>query len=280
MDFTKYKVIDYETTKLRCYDGAQIFSYCIGHHDGTVDVRRLDGKDGIRNRKLLVDFWQDTSIRKIIHNSKYELSMNYVEGIDVPSGTEIHDTMFMSQLLRNLAPSHALDYLCWELRDPARYRYGKQEFNSKELDSLVKGEGKRLGSYQLIDKELMHVYQVADGQRPMLLFQLWFEKFLTDPLLYSDYRNEVALAITTQAIESYGVRIDVEACIQLVAWLEERLDANQNNVYKILGRFINLGSPKQLIRLLYGEMQLPIYSFTKSKQPCVDKDIIIQLRGE
>ena len=41
--------------------------------------------------------------------------MLHYEGINLPIETTIHDTMIQSQLLRNLAPSHTLDYLCWEL---------------------------------------------------------------------------------------------------------------------------------------------------------------------
>ena len=283
MDFTSYQVIDYETTKLRPYDGARIFSYCICHCDGTVERCRLDHKDkelNRRNRQRLILFWNDTSIKKIMHNAKYELAINDVAGIAVPEGTELHDTMLISQLFRNLAPAHGLAWLDWELRDPQRYHFGGKEFGSRELDKFIKAEGKRLGSYQYIDHKLMDIYQIADGQRTMLLFLLWYEELLSDQALYADYRNEIDLVVATQRMEAHGLNIDPEACLSLIKWLEIEIDKIQHDTYKLLGRFMNLGSPKQLIRLLYGELGFPIYAFTKSKQPATDKDTILQLREE
>lgn len=283
IDFSRHKVIDYETTGLNPFGGARVFAYCIGHHDGHVDRYRLDTSNKTANRdnrKRLVDFWQDTSLVKVAHNIKYEIEMTMAEGIRIPKTTVMHDTMIQSQVLRNLAPSHKLSVLAWELRDPERYHFGNRTFNSKELDQFVHAEGKRLGGFDKIDDRLMEVYQVADGQRPMLLHRLWLPILYAREQVYSDYQNEIALIRATADMESYGIAIDPDACRDLVRWLEDSLDNVQQQTYKLLGRFVNLGSPSQLIRLLYGELGFPIYEFTKSKQPSVDKEVVTQLRND
>ena len=127
MEACKITSFDIETTGLNAYAGKKIFAYCIGYSilsaegesiDCKVDVRRLDHKDNRKNKrnwKRLQRYWLDTSIIKVIHNAKFELHFLKMAGIVIPKDSIIHDTIIMSQILRNLAPSHALDYLCWEL---------------------------------------------------------------------------------------------------------------------------------------------------------------------
>lgn len=264
-----YKVFDIETTGLNPRID-KIFSYCIGHWDGSVDVYRLDHKSkkiNRRNWKILVKFFEDTSISKIAHNYKFELGFLKSHGINVPEETVWHDTMLMSQLLRNLAPSHALDFLGWELFGYTRTR-----------DKKVKQLGNQLGGYHLIPEPLMHPYQIDDGIRPMVLFQLWHHLFTSNPALNNDYINELQLVRTTQRLESYGMCVDVKNARALLKETRIKFRQTQEDTRKYLGEYFNLNSDKQLVPLLYERMGFPILKLTKNKNPSTDKDTLFELK--
>lgn len=291
-NFNKYKVIDYETYNdfdfefaVRPYHKAtHIFSYCIGDSKGNVDVRRLDTDNKQYNRTSWINlfrFWKDTAIEKIGHNIKFEINLNSSHKIPLPKDSLLHDTMIMSQMLRNLLPSHKLSFLNWELNDPEIYKIENRNLNSKELDKLVEQEAKKLSGYHRVNKELMQIYQIADGQRPMLLFMTFFPYILESEKLYRDYLNEMEVIKVTSKMEKYGLLVDRDNCQELIIDLERKLKINEKETYDLLGRFINLGSPKQLIRILYYDFyNFPIYEYTINKEPSVDKDVLLLLKQD
>ena len=179
---------DVETTGLD-YRTSEIFSFCIGHMDGSSEVFRLDQSKRAKRVGLarLKEFFADPSIGKIAHNFKFELHFLRKLGIFIHPDTVWHDTMLMSRILRNLAPSHTLEYLCWEIGDYyIDTPYGK--FNSREIDKKVSDQASARGKrYDRVDKDLMYWYQIADAERPILLFTVWEQEFKKNFQLYKDY---------------------------------------------------------------------------------------------
>lgn len=288
-DLSLCQSIDYETKNSVNYEWAvrpfhkhtKIFSYCIGHPEGNVEVYRLDNKnrqENFNNFNRLKNFWADTSIRKVSHNSKFEIAMTLQAGIDIPENSIIHDTMIESQMLRNLSPRHGLAWLCYELNDTQEYEYHGKKFNSQELDKYVAAEGKRLRGYDKIDKELMYIYQVADGQRPLLLHSIFFKDIISKEKLYKDYLNELDLIRVTYYMEKEGLYIDRDKCNELLNWLSEELKKLPYETEKELRYFVNLGSDKSVSHILFNQLQLPVIEFTDKGQPSTDKDTIIALK--
>jgi DNA polymerase I len=272
---TSVAAFDVETTGLRAYHGDRIFAYCIGHHDGRVDVYRLDNADERKNRRsmtVLRRFFADTSIAKIAHNYKFELAMLRALGIDVPDDTVWHDTMIISQLLRNLAPSHALDRVAFEL-------FGYPRDNDRAVDAA-----KKSGRMMNVDVDLMTRYQIDDGVRTMLLYRLWCEDSKdmhpdTNPELWHDYLNEIALIRATQRMEEYGLMVDDEGIDGLLVWLEDQYQQVQSDTFAYLGELINLKSDTKVRALLYQRMKFPVLRLSKrGKMPSVDKDTIFELK--
>lgn len=263
-----YNAFDFETTGLSPYKGAKIFAFCITDEKGNVRVYRLDGPKAQReeNWQILVDFFLDPTIGKIAHNLKFELSFVNCAGLEIAEGTEFHDTMIMSQLFRNLAPSHSLDYLCWEL---ARY--------SRQLDIEVRAANKAYNGYQNIPEPLMHAYQIADGERGMLLFQLWWP-LIQKEAFFEDYLNEIKLVIVAERMQAYGIDLCMPETNKLIEWLEDELEKVQNETFDMFGEFINLNSADQVNSLLYQRLGLPVMEYTKSKKPATGKDALLKLR--
>jgi DNA polymerase-1 len=267
-----YQVFDVETDGLNPYHGDKVFAFCIGDYDYNVKVYRLDHNDEMlnkKNRKILQDFFTNTSIAKIAHNFKFELMMLLeAEGINVPEGTVWHDTMIMSQLLRNLAPSHALAYLGWEL-----FGY------DKSLDKEVARLGKMYGNYQRIPISLMTEYQKADGIRPMLLFKLFYPELKSNGKLYNDYINEIELVKTTYRLESFGIEISHKNINEILVWLNKEFRQVQENTKEYLNEYINLNSDMKLRALLFDRMGFPILKHTKTRKASTDKDVLLELKA-
>lgn len=282
--------IDYETKNSQDYKLAvrpfhphtSIFSYCIGHIDGTVDIRRLDNRNKEENNynfQLLKKFWNDTSIIKISHNSKFEYAMTRQAGIDIPENTVLHDTMIQHMMLKNLSLQNGLAHLCYEYHDPEIYIYLGKKFNSRELDSYVHKEGKRLRGFDRIPKDLFDIYQLADGQRAILLHQLFFPEIACKEKLLSDYYNELDLIKVTYDMEKIGLMIDRERCEELIEWLQRELYELPHQIEKEIGYFVNLGSDKQVAHVLFSQYGFPILEFTDKGIPSTDKDVLIELKN-
>jgi len=269
--------IDIETTGLNPYKGAEIFSYCIGWdvdngEDCRVEVFRLD-KDETRNKqnwRILREFFADSSIVKIAHNYKFELGFLLQAGIDIPENTTWHDTMIMSQMLRNISVSHALSYLCWELGG-----------YSREIDEKVKDSAKAVGgNYRLINEDLMTEYQIADGERPLLLYYTFFQRLTEDKKLYKCYLQEIELVKVTQRMESLGIMIDRQNINELQDWLENELDKVQRESFALLGEYVNLNSDDQVARILFRKYQFPMRKLTETGKESTDKDVLSEMRKE
>ena len=275
----KIQSFDVETTGLNPYLGAQIFAFCIGHGDtGKVEVFRLDEKNPKLNTlalQRLRKFFADTTIEKVAHNYKFELGFLKMLGIDIPENTVWHDTMIMAQIYRNDEIKYSLDYLCW--------KYGKYVCSE---DAIVEKQARARGSkehprFDLVDRDVMYRYQVADGERPLLLYGMYHDALLENPLLYADYLNEIALVRVTQEMEQRGLLYSVKEGTKL-HWFLDGEDAvamktildNTNNPQ------FNLDSPKQLADLLYIQLKLPIIAYTDGGSPSTNKDTLMTLDKE
>lgn len=261
---------DTETTGLDVHGDARMFAYSVCDTSGNTEVFRVDQKG---KRKVAIsylkNFFKDTSKEKIMHNSKFDLLVVMKEGIKIPKNSVIHDTMIQSQLLRNLAPSHSLDYLCWELCGWSR-----------ELDKKISTMGKALGGYQHIPVPFMNKYQDWDAQRTQLLHQTFYPDIEKNPKLYKDYLNELALIRTTIRLEQHGILLSRNNCAKLIQWLQDELEHTREESFEKLGEYVNLNSSAQIARILYKKYNMPIIKLTKSKKPATDKATLAKLRED
>lgn len=260
-----YMVLDYETTGLNFYgkDKHRWFSFSLSRiEDGYTEV--FYGRSP-SNVKILRDFWRDTSIAKIAHNTKFEITVTVADGIIIPKETELHDTMIMAQYIDNSLMSYALDSLT-NLFTNYTTEYDKEV----ERWSAMTG-----GRYDKIPKEIMIPYQIADGERTALLFNLFYDDLKKDRNLYEMYQYEIELLRVTQKIEERGIKIDRSEINKMIEEYHQILLDIQNRIYEICGTFINLNSPKQVSELLFSHYKLPAVSVNKSGSVAIDKDCLL-----
>lgn len=255
---------DVETTGLRPYHGDKIFAWATCDESGDIKVSRLDSGATLAS---LQSFFDDTSIAKVAHNAKFEMSMLDMCGINIPKNTIWHDTMLMVQEIKNDLYSYKLEDLCWT--------FGGY---SRALDTEVHQKGREYGGFQRVPKPLMSAYQWADVERTMLLYKLFWPKIRADADLLQDYLVEIALLNPTRKMEKRGIMIHIENINNKLIGIDDRLYELQEHVRKEYGSYINLGSSKQIARLLFDRLSFPVIAKTKSGAPKCDKDVLMQLR--
>jgi len=267
-----YIAFDIETTGLDPYRGAKTFAWASCDEIGNTLVSR---NDEIDFREKLQKFFNDVSVSKVCHNFHFEMAMLLEEGYLIPEETEWHDTMLLSQLLENLAVSHALDVVSERYSpdvDQRRYWRG--------IDEKIQKAFKIYGSYDKIPKKLMDQYQRNDVERTELLFLTLFPIVKKSEKLYQDYLNEIELVKTTIAMERRGLMLAKNECNILLEWMNKEIDHTDKRSNEILKDRINLNSGKQVSHVLYNVLKLPILCTTKSGAPSVDKNTLEELRNK
>ena len=255
-----HNTFDIETTGLNQFTD-KIFSYCIGTHKGKVAVHR----GYVNQTEKLQSFFDNVSVEKIAHNFKFELSFLRKSKVSVPKDTVWHNTMIMSKLLHNLRPSYKLEDLWYELDDEANLKI------DKKVQTQASARG---GRYDRVDKDLFYEYQVMDGVRPMLLFDLYYPTIKNDEKLYKEYRNEIEFTKVCIKMEEEGICVDVKETENLIDDLQRKINKIHEEVYELEGEFINIKSDNKVRHLLYKKYRLPILGLTKSGLPSVEKDVI------
>lgn len=265
----KAVAFDTETTGFELYRGHKMFSWSWADEDGNVGVHRVDSlKKGVRKKSMdaLQALFDDTSTAKVCHNLKFDLAAILGAGIQVPKNTVFHDTIIMSQMLQNLAPTHALEKLCSTLCNYPTTN-----------DELVKKYTRGGKGYHTVPKKIMDAYQKDDVVRTMLLFQLWWPEIQEDAALLADYWNEMVLIPITQRMEARGIMIHKRNTEALLADLEEKVQDAYDEVYSINGEHLNLNSSPQVAGLLYQKLEMMPPKLTATGQPSTSKDAIFAL---
>ena len=97
--------------------------------------------------------------------------------------------------------------------------------------------------------------------------------------LADTYFNHVhPLAFALAAAQDRGVLIDKAARAELVTKFKKKVVATQDEVNALIGRAININSPKQVKELLYDEMHLP--TVYKDKKITTDEDALLRLHKQ
>lgn len=94
------------------------------------------------------------------------------------------------------------------------------------------------------------------------------------------YDHVHPLVVILQKMEKRGVLFDKEAAKKMEIRLVEKLKGIQTQIDTIVGRSINVASPKQIKELLYDELKFPVIRHHKTKKPTTDEDALQRLHGK
>jgi len=251
-------VIDYETTGFQDDPNARAFSFSLTWvDDGYTEVMRDVGPDF---NKRMEQFWF-SPCQGIAHNAKFEWHFTLRHGWPVHPKKVVHDTMIMHQYIDNLSMFHNLAYVT------GKYAGYVEEWNARWAD--VDKAKKIYPNFKLIPEYIMHPYQIADGEATASIF----ETMRGHVRPWDEYLVEIQLLKVTTDMERLGFMVDKSKALALISKMESIYESNLVDITSIVGRSINLNSPKQIVAY-FDEIGLP---FRHKGEASVDNESLSRL---
>ena len=245
----------------------QDYPFCLSICDGKKSYTIYDNvENNFSKFKQLAPLFEDPSIEKIAHNTKFDMHMFANAGLKIVG--KLHDTVVLAKLVNENRTSYALRDLA------ARIKGGVVKFEYM-VDSYK--QLNKVKDYRMIPKELLTQYANADVWNCYLEFITDYEKLITDEL-EDLYNNEMELMIALYAMERYGMKTDIDYEAPLKESLQQMTDEAERAIYDEAGCMFNINSGKQLYDVL---MKLGVddslIGKTDKGNPKLDKDALATL---
>jgi DNA polymerase-1 len=209
--------------------------------------------------------WLEDPLRpKVGQNIKYDLHVMANMGVQVRG--YVHDTLLQSYVLEAHKP-HSLESLA--LRHLSRKGLSYEE---------VAGKGAQQIPFAQVPVDTASRYSCEDSDMTLHVHQiLWPQVQAHEQLLDVYQRMEMAVAHVLQRIERHGVLIDKALLVQQSHELGERMLALEQSAHVSAGQPFNLGSPKQIGDILFGQQGLPVVKKTATGAPSTDEEVLEKL---
>ena len=245
----------------------QDFPFCISICDGTNSYTIFDNvRSGFEKFKQLAPLFEDPTIEKIAHNTKFDMHMFANAGLKIVG--RMHDTVVLAKLVNENRTSY-------QLRDLAAHKEGgivKFEYMVDAYKQMNK-----VSDYREIPRELLSEYANADVWNCYKVFISEYEKLEQDDLV-SLYDNECELMMALYAMERYGMRTDSEYEVPLKEELQKLTDDAERAIYDEAGGMFNINSGKQLYDVLMRLGVSPnLIQKTEKGNPKLDKAALATL---
>ncbi|MCA9080345.1 MAG: DNA polymerase I, partial [Planctomycetaceae bacterium] len=260
--------VDLETTSLNPIE-ADIVGWALCWESDTGYYLPVDGPPGQQTLdpqlvlSTLKPILEDPEREILNQNIKYDMLVLRRAGVRL-QGLGL-DPMIGDYLLDAGAVSHGLDELS------KRYLFRKMIPIS---DLIGKGK-KQLQMFEVdIDKAAEYATEDADvaWQIAALIEPKLKEQGLWD--LYWDLERPLIDVLAD--MEWNGVRIDVDELKRQSAEISGKLDALVAEIHELAGHEFNIASPKQLGKILFDELKLPVLKRTKTG-PSTNEEVLERL---
>jgi DNA polymerase-1 len=196
---------------------------------------------------------EDPGVLKIGQNVKFELQLFAVRGIEAQS---LEDTMLMSYVLDAGRFGHTLDALA-----PRYFDHMAMDYND------VIGSGKAKVTFDCVEFEKAAPYVAEDADVALRLTNVLRARMVAEHVTTVYETLERPLVPVLARMERRGISVDRQVLSRLSGEFAQRGAALEDEVRKLAGDpEFNPGSPKQLGDILFGKMQLPGGTKTKSGQ--------------
>ncbi|MGB9368310.1 MAG: DNA polymerase I [Xanthobacteraceae bacterium] len=196
---------------------------------------------------------EDPGVLKIGQNVKFELQLFAVRGIEAQS---LEDTMLMSYVLDAGRFGHTLDALA-----PRYFDHVALDYNE------VIGTGKAKIAFDCVAFEKAAPYVAEDADVALRLASVLRARMVAEHVTTVYETLERPLVPVLARMERRGISVDRQVLSRLSGEFAQRGAALEDEVRKLAGDpDFNPGSPKQLGDILFGKMQLPGGTKTKSGQ--------------
>ncbi len=247
-------------------DSSEIFYLSFGHVSGDpiLDV----GSSGVENLpsidsvslKPLTDMLADEKVKKV--------------GIDLKSAK-----ICLNRLGVELGGLHFDIGVAAYLLDPGGRSYGLEDLCSEWLDTslpgyeTVVGSGKGRISFLEVDQEIVGEFS---GRRLVAILNVFrkLNPVLDDQGIRGLFEElEMPLLRVLSEMELFGIKIDSKIFSEMSQQLTRELTLLRDDIYRIAGSQFNLNSTKQLKKILFEDLGLPVIKKTKTG-PSTDSSVL------
>jgi DNA polymerase-1 len=203
-------------------------------------LQQIPCADVIARLKPLLE---DPAVLKVAQNAKYDMGVLSRYGIDVGP---IDDTMLISYVLEGGLHGHGMDELSqlWLGHTPIPFK-------------TVAGAGKGQKSFKHVPLEPATCYAAEDADVTLRLYDVLRPRLVREGLLTVYETLERPLPAVLAQMEGHGIRIDPDRLRHLSHDFSMRMADYEQKAQALVGRPFNLGSPKQIGDVLFGELGLP-----------------------
>lgn len=212
---------------------------------------------------VLKDIFLDSGISKIGHNTKFDVQMLQLVGLNF---TALQDTMLMSYVLDGSSHGHGLDELA------------QLHCNHKMISyDEVTGTGKSRISFAAVPLDKACKYAAEDADYTLRLFHHLHPRLSAEKMsvVYEDIERPLIQVIAD--MEQQGICVDPTVLRRLSQNFGEKIVELEKDIQAAAGHPFNVGSPKQLGIVLFDEMGLQGGSKTKTGDWSTSADILEQL---
>ena len=255
-----------------------------------VDMRNLRDSEMLSQENYLLEALRTACESpdwiKVCHNLKFELA--YLKSLGITMCPPYADTMVLAWILNmglektETSGKQIMSYKLKELEhlwlniDREDFKTLAKRFAVSVPTKRIKKDGtpcmrKRPAVSSEIPVEELALYCKADVSGTFQLYELMSNKMNECSIKVN--AREMKLIPIYEQMERNGVLIDRAYLQQYEKTIDGKLDGIQNK----LGTDLNLASPKQLTKLLYEELKLPILDKTKKGDPSTGKWAIKKL---
>ena len=242
----------------------------LAHTDGTGDLlgggRSADQLEETDVLRLLKPVFEDPSILKIGQNMKYDWLIFAERNIEL---APFDDTMLLSYVLDAGLGGHGMDEL-------SKRWLGHECISYKSLT----GAGKSKITFEQVDIAKATEYAAEDADVTYRLWQVLKPRLAAESLASVYERLERPLADVLAKMEQRGISVDRQILSRLSGELGQAAARVEQEVYELAGENFNIGSPKQLGDILFGKLNLPGASKTKTGQWSTSAQVLDDLAAE
>eukprot|EP01030_Chromulinospumella_sphaerica_P009244 gene9244-9054_t len=224
--------------------------------------QQIDKATALARLKPLLE---SPAVLKVAQNAKYDIAVMALRGIDV---APIDDTMLISYVLEAGLHNHGMDELSelWLGHKPIPFKQ-------------VAGTGKAQISFKHVALNEATCYAAEDADVTLRLWQKLKPRLAREGMLTVYETLERPLPPVIAGMENAGVRVDTDELRRLSHDFSLRMADFEAKAHELLGRPFNLGSPKQIGEVLFGEMGLEGGKKTATGQWATDVDVLERLAG-
>ncbi|MBN8982700.1 MAG: DNA polymerase I [Rhizobiales bacterium] len=237
-------------------DGAGLFA-------GGLAPDQMKTVDAVKAVKKLLE---DASILKIGQNLKFDALVFAQHGIEMRC---IDDTMLMSYILDAGRSSHGMDAMSERYLDHKPVSYEE-----------VAGSGKNQICFDQVTIDKATEYAAEDADVTLRLWNVLKPRLVAEHMNTPYETLERPMAGVLARMEGRGISVDRQVLARLSGDFAQTAARLESEIRDMAGEPVNPGSPKQLGDIMFGKMQLPGGTKTKTGAWSTSASILEDLAEE